>query len=161
MKAMQGQKVMDGAEPFLEAGERVLAGIVAQARGHTTAAAGGLGVASEIGHHKAGKQMAAAAEAGLVVKNPMGVVVTDRRLMTLSISTPWGFGMGGNVKELLSAIPIADVDDIEVKRLGVGKKITITVRGTEFKLEAGAGADAQGLAEALRQTRGLAAQPVA
>jgi hypothetical protein len=160
MKAMQGQKVIDGAEPFLEAGERVLAGIVAQARGHTTAAASGGIIAREIGHHKAGKQTAAAADAGLVVKSPMGLVVTDRRLLTLAISMPWGFGLGGNVKELLSAVPIEDVQDIEVKRLGVGKKITLTVRGTEFKLEAGAGADAQGLADAVQQTRGLAAQPV-
>lgn len=41
MKAMQGQKVMDGAAQFLEQGEEVLAGIVAAARGNTMAVAGG------------------------------------------------------------------------------------------------------------------------
>lgn len=153
MKAMQGQKVMDGAEPFLEPGERVLAGIVAAARGNTTASAGGGVIVREIGNRKAGKQTRAAADAGLVVQSPMGLVVTDRRLLTLRISMPWGFGLGGTVKELLSAVPLDDVERIEVKRLGVGKKLVLAVRGSEFTLEAGAGADAQGLADALERAR--------
>lgn len=154
MKAKQGQKVIDGAAQFLEPGEQVLAGIVAQARGTTLAKAGGGIIASEIGARKAGREHSAAAEAGLVVGSPMGLVVTDRRLMTLGITMPWGLGLGGSVKELLSAVPISDVERFEVKRLGVGRSMTLEVRGTEFKLEAGAGADVQGIADAIERTRG-------
>ena len=57
------------------------------------------------------------------------------------------------VKELVSAVPISEVDSIEVKRLAAGKTITVTVRGVPFVLEAGAGADAKGVAEALEPAK--------
>lgn len=152
----QGQKVVDGAQPYLEAGEEMLIGLVAQARGATTARAGEGAIARGVGDKWAGGNTNKAAGAGLVVESPMGLVLTDRRLMTLKISTPWGFGLGGSVKELLSAVPLEAVDSIGIKRLGVGRSIHLTVRGTEFKLECGAGADAQGLADAFEQTRSSA-----
>jgi hypothetical protein len=152
MKA--GDKVVEGAAPFLEDGEQALAGIVAAARGHTTRAASGGMIAREIGLRKEGKQKDAAAEAGLVVASPMGVVVTNRRLLTLKISAPLPMGKGGDVKELLSAVPLSDVQRIEVKRLLVGKTLKLEVGGSEFKLEAGAGADANGLVAAFEQARG-------
>lgn len=149
----QGQKVADGAASYLEPGERVLVGLVAQARGATTARVGGNLVANEIGARRAGKQTAAAQDAGLVVQSPMGLALTNRRLMTLRISTPWGLGLGGSVKELLSAVPIEAVEAVEVKRLAVGRRITLVVRGTEFTLETGAGGDADALRDALDAER--------
>ena len=47
----------------------------------------------------------------------------------------------------------AVVDSIEVKRLAVGKTVTVTVRGTPFVLEVGAGANAKGVAEAFEQAK--------
>jgi hypothetical protein len=43
----------------------------------------------------------------------------------------------------VSEAPLAEVDSIEVKRLAVGKTVTVTVRGTPFVLEVGAGANAK------------------
>ena len=63
-----------------------------------------------------------------------------------------GLGIGGDVKELLSAASLGDVDSTELKRLAVGK--TVTVRGTPFVLEVGAGANAQGVSEAFEQAKG-------
>jgi len=60
------------------------------------------------------------------------------------------------VQELVSAVPVGEVDSIEVKRLAVGKTITVTVRGVPFVLEVGAGADAKGVAEALERAKGAA-----
>jgi hypothetical protein len=54
-------------------------------------------------------------------------------------------------------VPLSDVDSIEVKRLAAGKTITVSVRGNEFKLEAGAGANANGVAEAFAQQKAAAA----
>ena len=77
----------------------------------------------------------------------MALAVTDRRLLCFGISNPVGLGIGGDVKELVSEAPLAEVDSIEVKRLAVGKTVTVTVRGTPFVLEVGAGANAKGVAE--------------
>ena len=50
-------------------------------------------------------------------------------------------------------MPVGEVDSIEVKRLAVGKTVTVTVRGVPFTLEVGAGANANGVAEAFEQAR--------
>ena len=150
----QGRKIADGAEAYLEPGERVLTALVAQARGATTAKVGGNLIANELGARKAGKNAATAEEVGLIVRSPMGLVLTDRRLLTFGISTPWGLGLGGAVKELLSEVPVEELEHIDVKRLAVGRRITLGLRGHEFKLETGAGGEADALAEHFEELRG-------
>ncbi len=80
---------------------------------------------------------------------PMALALTPKRLLALAISNPVGMGVSGKVKDVLSSVPIAEVDSIEVRRLLMGSRITLTVRGVPIKLEAGAGARAKPLAEAL------------
>ena len=65
-------------------------------------------------------------------------------------------GIGGSVKDVLSAVPIADVDSMKVKRLLLGYVVTLTVRGSEFKLETNAAAGAKPMAEALERAKGEA-----
>ena len=81
----------------------------------------------------------------------MALALTDSRLVVLSISAPIAMGKGGDVKGLVSAVALGDVDSIEVKRLLVGKVVIVSVRGVAMKLEAGAGADAKGLAAAFQR----------
>jgi hypothetical protein len=140
-------KIKHQAEPFLEPGERVLAAIIAQPRGVTTARAGGL-APSAIGGRKVKQQRAAAESAGLELTSPMALAVTESRLVVLSISAPIAMGKGGDVKGFVSAVSLTDVDSIEIKRLLVGKVVIVSVGGVAMKLEAGAGADAKGLAAA-------------
>lgn len=139
-------KIKEQAQPFLVAGERVLAAFIARPRGATTAGAGGLGPGL-IGGRKIGQQNRAANDAGLQLANPMALALTGQRLLVLRVSPPIAMGKGGDVKELVSEAALTDVDAIELKRLLVGKVVTVTVRGTAFKLEVGSGADATGLAE--------------
>jgi hypothetical protein len=152
-------KIKDGAAPFLEQGEEVLAAIVARPRGWTqgTASAGGGAAAGIIGGAIGGKKqqqnISAAEESGFEITSPMALAVTDRRLLSLKISSPVGLGIGGDVKELVSAAPLSEVDSIEVKRLAVGRTVTVTVRGTPFVLEVGAGANAKGVAEAFERAK--------
>jgi hypothetical protein len=153
MASRQARKVASGAEQYLEPGEQVVAAMVAAARGHTQAMAGSLA----LGTHQTGKAHAAAREAGLVIASPMGVVLTQRRLLTLKIGAPIGLGIGGAVKELMSAVPIAEIDGVDVKRLALGFKITLRVRGSEVTLEANAAAGAKDFAAALEAARGEAA----
>jgi len=96
-----------------------------------------------------------AAEAGEVrVENPMALALSQRRLLTLKISQPIGVGIGGKVKEVLTAIPLREVDSIEVKRIALRQNITITVRGVEIPLETNAKANAGGLAEEFNRLKG-------
>ena len=53
-------------------------------------------------------------------------------------------------------MPIADVDSMKVKRLLLGYVVTLTVRGSEFKLETNAAAGAKPMAEALERAKGEA-----
>ena len=149
MVSLQERKIRAGAEPFLEPGEEILAAIVAAPRGHTQSVAGSM----ELGAAQQQRAGAAAEQAGLRLAAPMAVALTPQRLLTLRIGTPIGLGIGGEVKELLSAVPLADIDSIEVKRLLLGKTITLTVRGAPIKLEANAAAGAGALAEAFSRAK--------
>lgn len=152
-------KIKEGAEPFLEPGEEVLAGLHARPRGWTqsSASAGGGALAGLIGGTLGGKKQQknidAAEDSGFKLASPMALAVTDRRLLCFEVSNLIGMGMGGDVKELVSEAPLSEVDSIETKRLGVGKTVTVTVRGTPFVLEVGAGANAKGIVEAFERSK--------
>ena len=83
----------------------------------------------------------------------MALTLTDQRLLVLKVSPPIALGKGGDVKDLVSEAPLTDVDSIDVKRLLVGKVVTVTVRGTPFKLEVGAGEDVKGVADGFTQVK--------
>src|SRR3954452_7419631 len=156
-------KIKEGAAPLLEAGEEVLAAFVARPRGWTqsSASAGGGAVAGmvggAIGGKKQQKNVDAAREAGFELASPMALAVTQRRVLSLAIAAPIGLGMGGKVKDLVSAVPISEVDSIEAKRLAVGKTVTVTVRGVPFVLEVGAGANVSGVVDAFEQAKAAGA----
>jgi hypothetical protein len=142
------QDVIDaGVRPFLDDGERLLATLQGQPRGHTTAAAT-TGIASMIGGRKVKKQRDAAESAGLEVRSPMGLALTDRRLLTLEISTSKAMGRATGVKGVLSAIPIADVTGVAAKRMGLAGVLVLAARGAEFKIETPQVGRAKAFAEA-------------
>lgn len=152
-------KIKEGASEFLDQGEDVLAALVARPRGWTQArasAGGGVPAAligGAIGNKKQRRSVEAAEAGGFPLPNPMALAVTQRRLLAFEIASPIGLGIGGKVKRLVSAVPLAEVDSIEVKRLAVGKTVTVSVRGSAFVLEVGAGANAGGLAEAFERAK--------
>lgn len=149
MKSRYERKIKDGAKPLLDDGEEVLASFVARPRGWTQAAAGSI----HVGAAQQGKAIAAGARAGLELASPMALALTQRRLITLEIGAPIGLGIGGGVKELVSAVPIEHVDAIAVKRLALGQVVTVTVGGHPIKLEANATARANALADAFDRAR--------
>ena len=147
------EKIVQGAAPFLEEGETVLAAFVARPRRWTQMHAGSM----VVGGSQQGKSISGAEAAGFELASPMALAVTGRRLLSLELgAAKTGVG-AGDVKRLVSAAPLSDVDSIKVKRLLLGKVVTVTVRGEEFKLEAGAGANAGGVAEAFERERSAVA----
>jgi hypothetical protein len=141
-------KIKEQAGTYMQPGERVLAAFIARPRGATQASMGGL-AGNIIGGRKATQHRQAAKDAGLQLASPMALALTDKRLLVLRVSAPIGLGKGGDVRDLVSEAPLADVDSIEVKRLLAGKIVTVTVRGTSFKLEVGTGMDTKGVADGL------------
>jgi hypothetical protein len=156
MKSRYEDKIKEGAAPFLEDGEEVLAAFVARPKGWTASAAGAAGpgaLAANMGAAKVGRAKAAGEAAGFPLASPMALAVTQRRLLSLKTGSPIGLGIGGKVKELAGAVPIGEVDSVEVKRFGAGQTITITVRGTPVQVEANAMARAKELAEVFDQAK--------
>jgi hypothetical protein len=147
-------KIKEQATSYLEQDERVLGAFIAQPRGTNVAMGGGL-APSAIGRRKIKEARRAAQAGGFAVTSPMALALTDRRLVVFKVSAPIAMGKGGDVKELVSAVPLTDVDSIEVKRLLVGKVVIVTVGGAAVKLEAGPGANAKGLAEEFARARAL------
>lgn len=154
----QEQRIVDGVAPFLGPGEEVLAALVAQPKGTTKgiAGTGALGAAGGTlmggGERRAAHEAAAGAE--LVLATPCAIVLTRSRLLTVKIGAPIGMGLGGKVKELLSAVPVDEVDGIDVKKVALRQNITLRVRGQSVELEANAAANATEMASALQALKG-------
>jgi hypothetical protein len=153
----QESKIIDGVRPHLEPGEEPLVAIVAQPKGTTAAVAGrgALGAAGGVmgsGARKAAHN--AADSAGLVLASPCAVVLTSTRLLTARIGAPIGMGLGGKFKEILSSVPVNEVDGIEVRKIALRQNITLHVRGEAITLEANAAARANDMASTLTSLRG-------
>jgi hypothetical protein len=114
--------------------EDVLAAAFAKPRGATTAAAGGGGAPTRIGLSWARKQQQAAGAAGIDLGNPGAVVVTPTNLLTLAVKVSL-MGQIKEVTEILSTVPLTDVDSVEVKRMGMAGVMEIAVGDSSFKLE--------------------------
>jgi hypothetical protein len=80
----------------------------------------------------------------------MGFVLTARRLLTVET------GNGGKVKRMLDEFALTDVGEMQVKRLGLGASVTLSVAETDVKLESRVG-DARAFAEALSRARSAVA----
>ena len=141
-------KIREGAQPFLHAGEHVLAAFVARPRGWTQQMAGSMHVgAVQQSHAHDG------AAGGFALASPMAIAITQYRLLSFSMGAQAGMGVGGGVKELVGQAPLADVSSLTTKRLLLGKVVEVTVRGESFKLEVGAGANTKGVVEEFNKAK--------
>jgi hypothetical protein len=154
----QEQKIVEGVGPMLEAGEQALAAVVAQPKGTTKGNVGRAALSSTAGSHMGGSERRAANEAAanaqLVLQAPCAVVLTNRRLLTVKISAPIGLGLGGKVKEIMSGVPVTEVEGVDVKKVALRQNITLRTRGQVIELEANAAASGEELAGALASLRG-------
>jgi hypothetical protein len=142
-------KIETGAAPYLGAGEEVRAAFLARPRGWTQRVSG---VAS-VGARQVGRAFAAGEAAAFGLASPMALALTGRRLLSLRVGAPIGLGIGGAVRGLAGAVPLAAVDAIAVQRLLLGSVVTVTVRGVPVKLEANALAGTKRLARAFAEAK--------
>ena len=131
--------------------EPILGAAFAKPRGATTAAIGGGAIVDAIGGKKVSDQNKGAAAAGIVLGNPGAVAVTATNLVTMQVKVSF-IGQIKEVTEILSSVPLAEVDSLEVKRMGAAGVMEISAHGHSFKLEGKAG-DMKELATAFEQAR--------
>jgi hypothetical protein len=144
-------QLKEEARSMLDPGEEILASIVAQPRGTSNSKVGGV-APQAIGGAWAKKSKEGAEAAGLQLTNPMALAVSDRRVLVFGIEKS-AMGKPTGVKEVVSAVPLGEVESIQVKRLLVGKTVAISANGAEAKLEVGAGQDAKGLAQQFERAK--------
>jgi hypothetical protein len=114
--------------------EEILGAAFGKPRGATTAVAGGGLIGREIGSQWAGRQRKGAEAAGLTIGNPGAVAVTPSSLVTMKVKVS-AMGAIKEVTEVLSTVPLAEVDSLEVKRMGMAGVMEISAGGSSFKLE--------------------------
>jgi hypothetical protein len=111
----------------------MVAAATAAPRGKQTAMAGG--AAGMIGSAWAGKNHRAGEASGIAVASTMAVVITQSRLLTLETKIS-AMGAVTGIKDLLSAVPLDEVDSIEVKRFGLAGVMILAAHGSDpVKLE--------------------------
>ena len=136
-------------EPYLEPGEEILAVVLAQVKGAGKAMMLGGVVGAGIHAARQGKRDAANAHAEVRLAGRMGIVVTPTRLLLFK----GGGSLTTKAKELLTEVPIADVDRIEVGKGMATKPITLVIRGESYTMEAPRAQPSEDLPKALEQAR--------
>ena len=111
----------------------ILGAAFAKPRGSTTAAATG-GVAREVGAQWSSKHTRGAEAAGIELGNPGAVAVTPTSLVTMAVKVSLT-GQIKDVTDVLSVMPLADIDSVEVKRAGMAGVMEIAAGGSTFKLK--------------------------
>ncbi len=135
--------------------EEILCAAWGKPRGSMTAVAGAGNVfASEIGARWAGKQREGAKNAGISLGNPGAVAITPTSLVTMKVKVS-AMGAIKEVSEVLSVVPLGEVDSLEVTRMGLTGVMKITAAGSSFKLEGKPG-DMKELAEVFARAKAAA-----
>ena len=134
--------------------EEILGAAWGKPRGSQTAAAGAGVIVGEIGARWAGKQHKGAEAAGIALGNPGAVAITPTSLVTMKVKVS-AMGAIKEVTEVLSVVPLADVDSLQVKRMGLTGVMEIQAGGGSFKLEGKPG-DMKELAEVFERAKATA-----
>ncbi len=138
-------------EPYMEQGEELLNVTIVQGKGMTKALlAGGVVGQAVVGARRDKKFQSEKAEGAIELSSKMGIGITSRRLLLFKA----GGAMALSAKELLSAVPMADVDSIELGKGMMTKPITITVRGESFQVEAPKASNTNAMMDAFTRAKG-------
>src|ERR1700760_4204038 len=142
------EQIIEAARGKLD--EEILGAAWGKPRGANTAAAGGL-VAGEIGARWAGKHRKGAEAVGIALGNPGAIAITPTSLVSMKVKVS-AMGAIKEVVEVLSVVPLAEVDGLAVKRMGLTGVLEITAGGGSFKLEGKPG-DMKELVEVFERAR--------
>jgi hypothetical protein len=142
-------------EPYLQDGEELRNVMIVQGKGMTKALlAGGAIGAAAIGARRDRKGQAAEGGGGAIeLSSKMGLAITSQRLLVFKA----GGAMTLSAKEMLSGVPLADVDSIDVGKGMLTKPVTLTVSGESFQVEAPKAANTKEFVAAFEQAKAASA----
>jgi hypothetical protein len=143
------EQIIEAANGKLD--EEILGAAWGKPRGSQTAAAGAGVIVGEIGARWAGKQRKGAEVAGIELGNPGAVAITPTSLVTMKVKVS-AMGAIKEVTEVLSVVPLAEVESLQVKRFGLTGVMEIKAGGGSFKLEGKPG-DMKELAEVFERAK--------
>jgi hypothetical protein len=140
-------------EPYMDSGEELLSVMIVQGKGMAKAfVAGGAIGAAAIGAMRDRKFKSEGSSGGgtIELSSKMGLAITSQRLMIFKA----GGAMTLSAKEMLSAVPLAEVDAIEIGKGMLTKPVTITVNGESFQVEAPKAANTKDFISAYESAKG-------
>jgi len=150
------EQIIEAANGKLD--EEILGAAWGKPRGSQTAAAGAGVIVGEIGARWAGKQRKGAEIAGIELGNPGAVAITPTSLVTMKVKVS-AMGAIKEVTEVLSVVPLAEVESLQVKRFGLTGVMEIKAGGGSFKLEGKPG-DMKELAEVFERAKAAHPTPL-
>ena len=137
-------------EPYLQPGEELVNVMIVSGKGMTKALVGGGVVgAMAVGSMRDRKDKPEPAPAAIELSSKMGLAITSTRLLVFKA----GGAMTLSAKELLSAVPLSDVDSIEVGKGMIAKPVMVTVNGAAFEVEAPKAANTKEFVAAFEQAK--------
>jgi hypothetical protein len=145
-------------EPYLQPGEELVNVMIVQGNGMTKALAGGGAIgAAALGAMRDRKAKSEPSGGRAIeLSSKMGLAITTTRLLV--------FKAGGAVtlsaKEMLSGVPLGEVDSVEVGKGMMSKPITLTVNGEAFQVEAPKAANTKEFVATFEQAKAAGAARV-
>jgi hypothetical protein len=137
-------------EEYLRPGEELLHVSIVQAKGMIGSAIAGGALGQAAMGKRRDREAAEQAEAGgLRTASRMGLAITSDRLLIARA----GGAMTLKAKELLSEVPSAEVESLEVAKGTIAKPVPITIRGESIEVVAPKATNTDKLVNAFQQAK--------
>lgn len=147
----KNDKLSDSVVALLPPGEELLAAVCVQPKGSGNAGAVG-GLAGAVIAGRGGKNTAESSQAtGITIPRFAALAVTQRRLLILKMNA-----MGSKADEIVSEVPIAEVESIIAGKSMLRRQVTLNARGGTFEFEAHKATPVENLSDALAAARAAA-----
>jgi hypothetical protein len=141
-------KLTESVVELVAPGEDVLAAVAVQPKGSGKATAIGGIAGSMIGGRGDKATRESVERTGIEVPRWAALAVTRQRLLILRMNA-----MGTKADEIVSEIPIAEVESITVSKSMLRRQVTLNARGGTFEFEAHKSTPVERLPEALQAAR--------
>ena len=141
-------KLTESVIELVAPGEEVLAAVAVQPKGSGNAMAIG-GIAGSMIAGKGGKETHESSQrTGIEVPRWAALAVTAQRVLILKMNA-----MGTKADGIVSEVPIAEVESIDVSKSMLRRQVTLNARGGTFHFEAHKSSPVEKLSEALAAAR--------
>lgn len=141
-------KLRESVEALANPGEQVLAAVCVQPKGQGNAGAVG-GIAGAVIAGKGGKEtVESSQQTGIEIPRFAALAITPQRLLILKMNA-----MGSKADQIVSEVPISEVDGLSTGKSLLRKNVTLMARGGTFEFECHKSTPVDTLTDALDAAR--------